>query len=315
MLNYITKRLIATFFVVLGISFIIFSVMSLSPGDPAQIILGDGASQEDIANLREEMGLNDNLFVRYFRYITKALRGNLGNSYRTGQPVGIELIARLPNTILLAFFGVGAAAMIGVPIGMISAVKQYSIVDNVTMILAMIMTSMPPFWLGLMLMLSFALNLGLVPAIGVDIWQGFILPSVTLAIGNMAVIIRMTRSTMLEVLREDYIRTARAKGASKRNVVWNHALRNALLPVITTIGINFGIQLGGAIVVENVFSIPGLGTLIITSVRQKDIPMVMGSIIIIALMICLVTLLMDILYTFLDPRVKIEKGQKLKGAI
>lgn len=315
MLNFVTKRILSMLLVVLGISFLIFSVMSLSPGDPAQIILGDGASQEDIAELREEMGLNDNLLVRFFRYIWNAIQGDLGNSYRTGQAVLVELLNRLPNTVLLAIFGVGAAAMIGVPIGIISAVKQYSIIDNVTMVLAMVMTSIPAFWLGLLLMLRFALGWGVVPAIGVDTWQGYILPSVTLAIGNMAVIIRMTRSTMLEVFREDYIRTARAKGASKRSVVLKHALRNALLPIITTIGINFGIQLGGAIVVETVFSIPGLGTLIITSVRQKDIPMVMGAIIFVALMICLVTFLMDILYTFLDPRVKIKKRQKQMGVI
>jgi len=299
--------------VVLGITFIIFSVMTLTPGDPAQIILGDGATQEAIAALRQELGLNDNLFVRFFRYVWEALQGNFGNSYRTGQAVVIELLNRLPNTILLAIFGVGGAALIGVPIGITSAVKQYSILDNITMVLAMVMTSIPAFWLGLLLMLKFALDMGLLPAIGVDTWHGFILPSITLAIGNMAVIIRMTRSTMLEVIREDYIRTARAKGASNRSVIWTHALRNALLPVITTIGINFGIQLGGAIVVETVFSIPGLGTLIITSVRQKDIPMVMGAILFVALTICVVTFAMDIIYTFLDPRVKIQKRQKQIG--
>lgn len=310
MIHYITKRIFHMVLVVIGISFIIFTVMSLTPGDPAQIILGDGATPEDIAQLRNELGLNDNLFIRFFRYISNAVQGDLGTSYRTGDSVVSELFNRFPNTALLAIFGVGGAALIGVPIGIISAVKQYSIIDNVTMIAAMVMTSIPAFWLGLLLMLQFALNLGWLPAIGADSWQSFILPSTTLAIGNMAVIIRMTRSTMLEVIREDYIRTAKAKGAGKRSIILTHALKNALLPVVTTIGINFGTQLGGAIVVETVFSIPGLGTLIITSVRQKDIPMVTGAVLFIALTICIVTFTMDILYSFLDPRVELHSKYK-----
>ena len=292
--------------VILGISFIIFSVLALTPGDPAQIILGDGATQEAIEELREEMGLNDFFVLRYLRYIADALRGDFGQSYRTRLPVIDELMMRLPNTMTLALFGVGFAALIGVPIGIISAVKQYTLIDNVTRTFAMIMTAIPAFWLGLMLMLLFALRLGWLPAIGVDSWRSFVLPSVTLAIGNMAVMIRMTRSTMLEVIREDYVRTALAKGASHRRVILRHALMNALLPIITTIGINFGLQMGGAMICETVFSIPGLGTLIITSVRQKDVPMVMASVIFVALTISVVTLAMDLIYSYLDPRIKMQ---------
>ncbi len=292
--------------VILGISFIIFSVLALTPGDPAQIILGDGATQEAIEELREEMGLNDFFVLRYLRYIAGALRGDFGQSYRTRLPVIDELMMRLPNTMTLALFGVGFAALIGVPIGIISAVKQYTLIDNVTRTFAMIMTAIPAFWLGLMLMLLFALRLGWLPAIGVDSWRSFVLPSVTLAIGNMAVMIRMTRSTMLEVIREDYVRTALAKGASHRRVILRHALMNALLPIITTIGINFGLQMGGAMICETVFSIPGLGTLIITSVRQKDVPMVMASVIFVALTISVVTLAMDLIYSYLDPRIKMQ---------
>jgi peptide/nickel transport system permease protein len=296
--------------VILGISFIIFSILALTPGDPAQIILGDGASQEAINALREKMGLNDFFVVRYIRYIFNAVRGEFGTSYRTQLPVLRELMTRLPNTMVLALFGVGFAASIGVPIGIISAVKQYTLVDNVTRAFAMIMTAIPAFWLGLMLMLFFSLRLGWLPAIGIDSWQGFILPSATLAVGNMAVMIRMTRSTMLEVIREDYIRTAKAKGASSRRVILRHALANALLPIVTTIGLNFGVQMGGAMICETVFSIPGLGTLIITSVRQKDIPMVMAAVLFVAFTISFVTLAMDLIYSYFDPRVRMQNFKK-----
>ena len=290
--------------VILGISFIIFAIMALTPGDPAQMILGENATPEAIEELREELGLNENFFVRYFTYMKDALTGDLGKSYRTNLPVAQELMTRFPNTLVLAFFGIGLAVVIGVPIGILSAVKQYTIIDTISLGVALIMTSIPAFWLGLMLMLVFALNLHMLPAVYDGGWQSFVLPSITLAIGSMATLIRMTRSTMLEVIREDYIRTARAKGAPEKTIIFRHALRNALLPVVTVIGINFGLQLGGAVICESVFSIPGLGTLMITSVRQKDIPMVMASVLFVALTISIVNLLIDLLYTYIDPRVK-----------
>jgi len=298
--------------VILGISFIIFTILALTPGDPAQMILGENASLEDIEILREEMGLNEHFFVRYFKYMGNVLRLNFGNSYRTGLPVIREILIRFPNTLTLAFFGIGLSVVIGVPIGIISAVKQYSIFDTVSLGLALVMTSIPAFWLGLMLLLIFSLQLGWFPAIGVTSWTGFILPSITLAIGSMAVMIRMTRSTMLEVIREDYIRTARAKGASENRIIRHHELRNALLPIITIIGINFGLQMGGAMICETVFSIPGMGSLMITSVRQKDIPMVMASVLFVAIAISLINLLIDILYAAIDPRIKsqYEKVQR-----
>jgi len=310
MLRFIANRLFSMVLVVLGISFIIFSILALTPGDPAQIILGDAATPEALEALREEMGLNDMFIIRYVRYIAQALSGNFGNSYRTQLPVLDELMTRLPNTLTLALFGVGMAAMVGVPIGIISAVKQYTLVDTITRTVSMVMTAIPAFWLGLILMLIFALNLGILPAIGVDDWKGFILPSVTLAIGNMAIMIRMTRSTMLEVIREDYIRTALAKGASRQRVILKHALRNALLPIITTIGLNFGFQMGGAMINETVFSVPGVGTLIITSVRQKDVPMVMATVLFVALTISTVTLLIDLIYTLVDPRLRMQNIKK-----
>jgi peptide/nickel transport system permease protein len=304
MLKYIGKRFLMMIPVILGISFVIFSILALTPGNPAQMILGENASQEAIAMLEEELGLNENFLIRYVKYMCDAITLNFGDSYRTRLPVIDEILTRLPNTFALAFFGIGLSVVIGVPIGIISAVKQYSIFDTLSLGLALLMTSIPAFWLGLMLLLRFSLELGWFPAIGITSWKGFVLPSVTLAIGSMATMIRMTRSTMLEVIREDYIRTARAKGANSRRIIWKHELRNALLPIITIIGINFGLQMGGAMICETVFSIPGMGSLMITSIRQKDIPMVMAAVLFVALSISVINLLIDILYAFIDPRVK-----------
>ena len=305
--KFIAKRLLAMIPVLIGITFIIYTILALTPGDPAVAILGETATQEQIEELREEMGLNDFFVIRYFKYIFNAVRGDFGTSYRTGLSVVSELMARLPYTFILAFFGVGLATIIGVPIGIVSAVKQYTLTDNVVTAVAMIMCSVPPFWLSLMLMMLFSLKLGWFPSIGVDSWRNFVIPIVAMAIGNMATMIRMTRSMMLEVIREDYICTARAKGASERTIILKHALRNAILPVVTQVGISFGFQLGGAMVCETVFSIPGLGNMIITAVRQKDIPMVMGAIIFVAAAISLVNLLMDVVYVWIDPRLKTSK--------
>lgn len=304
MLKFILKRLMMIIPVIVGISFIIFSIMALTPGDPARLILGENATQEDVEELREEMGLNHNFVVRYINYMKDVLRGDFGLSYRNRIPVFDEVFARFPNTLILAFWGISLSVMIGVPIGIISAVKQYSIIDTVSLGVALILTSIPAFWLGLMLILLFSLRLDLLPSTGVDTWRHFILPSITLAAGTMATLIRMTRSTMLEVIRQDYIRTARAKGATENKIIFKHALRNALLPVITIIGINFGFQLGGAMVIETVFAMPGLGTLMITSVRMKDTPMVMASVLFVAIAVSLVNLLVDLLYSYIDPRIK-----------
>lgn len=304
MLKFIFKRFMFMIPVIVGISFIIFSIMALTPGDPARLILGENASQSDVDQLREEMGLNDNFVIRYISYMKDVLTGDFGTSYRTRIPVYDEVFARFPNTLVLAFWGISLSVLIGVPVGIISAVKQYSIIDTVSLAAALILTSIPAFWLGLMLILLFSLKLDLLPSTGVDTWRNFVLPSVTLAAGTMATLIRMTRSTMLEVIRQDYIRTARSKGAAERTIIFKHALRNALLPVITIIGINFGFQLGGAMVIETVFAMPGLGTLMITSVRMKDTPMVMASVLFVAVAISMVNLAVDILYSYVDPRIK-----------
>lgn len=314
MLKYIGKRLLLMVPVILGVSFIIFSIMNLTPGDPALLILGEAATPQAVHELRQEMGLNDNFFIRYGKYVANAFQLDFGRSYRTRLPVIQEIFTRFPNTLTLAFWGITLAVIIGLPIGVISAVKQYTLIDGLSLATALLMTSMPAFWLGLILMLTFSLRLNLLPATGADTWRNFVLPSITLAIGTMALLIRMTRSTMLEVIRQDYIRTAKSKGCSTREVIFNHALRNAMLPVITVIGINFGFQLGGAMITETVFAMPGLGTLMITSVRMKDTPVVMASVLFVAILAGLVNLLVDILYVLIDPRIKSQyiKPKKVK---
>ena len=312
MLKYIGKRLLLMIPVILGISFILFSIMDLTPGDPARVILGDYASQQEIDNLREEMGLNDNFFVHYGRYVGDAVTGDLGNSYRSNTPVVDEIAARFPSTFKIALMAMFIAVLIGIPVGIISAVKQYSIADITSTILALLFTSIPAFWLGLLLILLLSVKLRLLPAVGSDSWKHMIMPSVSLAAAQMATIIRMTRSTMLEVIRQDYIRTAKAKGAPPKRIIFHHAIKNALLPVITTVGLSISNLLGGALIIENVFGISGLGTLMVNSVKSKDTPMLIGSVMFAAIAAGIVNLIVDVLYTYVDPRIKAQFVRKKK---
>ena len=312
MLKYIGKRLLWMLPVVLGISFILFTIMDLTPGDPARVILGEYASQEDVDALREDMGLNDNFFVRYGKYIVSAVTGDLGQSYRTGVPVVEEIAARFPVTLKIAVMAMFIAVFIGIPVGIISAVRQYSFADIVATMSALAFTSIPAFWLGLLLILLLSVQLHLLPAIGSDSWKHLIMPSVSLAAAQMATIMRMTRSTMLEVIRQDYIRTAKAKGAEPRRIIFHHAIKNALLPVITTVGLSISNLLGGALIIENVFGISGLGTLMVNSEKSKDAPMLIGSVMFAAVVAGLVNLSVDVLYTYIDPRIKAQFVKRRK---
>lgn len=302
--KYILQRLGMMVVVVLGISFIVFTIMNLTPGNPAQLILGQSASPEQVAKLEAELGLNEPFFVRYFDYITDMFQGEFGNSYQTKLPVFEEILSRFPTTLTLAAVAMFFATLIGVPVGVISAVRQYSFVDAVSTVAALIFASIPSFVLGLVLMLVFALNLHWLPATGLQDISGYILPAVTLSTGTMATLVRMTRSTMLEVLKQDYIRTARAKGAEEKSVILKHSLRNALLPIITVIGVDFRYLLAGTVVIESVFAISGIGSLLITSIRMKDTPVVMAAIMFVTIAYSLVNLLVDIIYAYIDPRIK-----------
>ena len=312
MLKYIGKRLLLMLPVILGISFILFTIMDLTPGDPARVILGEYASQDEINALREEMGLNDNFFVRYGRYVADAVTGDFGTSYRSSTPGVEEIAARFPATLQIAMLAMFIAVLIGIPVGIISAVRQYSFADILSTVAALAFTSIPAFWLGLLLILLFSVRLKLLPAVGSDTWKHMLMPAVSLAAAQMATIIRMTRSTMLEVIRQDYIRTAKAKGAPQKRIVFHHAIKNALLPVITTVGLSMGNLLGGALIIENVFGISGLGTLMVNSVKSKDTPMLIGSVMFAAVVAGLVNLAVDVLYTYIDPRIKAQFVKKKK---
>ena len=304
MFNYIFKRLLMIIPVILGVTFLIFSIMNLTPGDPAMMILGEGAKPEEYAALREEMGLNAPFLVRYCRYLWDAVHGDFGKSYRTKIPVFQEIADRLPYTLNLAVVSTIIAIVVGIPIGILSAVKQYSLSDNIALGTSLLLTSMPAFWFAMMLVLLFSLKLKWLPSLGIDSWRNYILPSIAASANTLASLLRMTRSTMLEVIRQDYIRTARAKGAKESRVIFGHALRNALLPVVTIVGVNFGIALGGTIVIEQVFAIPGLGQLMVNAIRAKDTPMVIASVLFAAIIASLINLLVDIVYVYIDPRLK-----------
>jgi peptide/nickel transport system permease protein len=305
MIKYVAKRLLLTIPVLLGAVFLVFAIMSLTPGDPGSLILGMTAKPEDIAKLNAEFGYDQPFMMRFFNYIKDiALHFDFGNSYRTRTPVFDEILSRFPNTLALALGSIALSSILGISLGVISAVRQYSFSDGFLTVVAMFFAAIPGFWLGLMLMLMFSLHLGWLPASGIGSWRHFVLPVMTLALGGAAGLLRLTRSTMLETVRQDYIRTARSKGATEGMVIWRHALKNALLPVITSLGMNFGASLGGAIIIETVFGMPGLGTHIVNAIRQKDVPVVMGSTLFLAALFCLIMLAVDILYGFIDPRIR-----------
>jgi len=306
MLKFIGKRVLMLIPVLIGVSLIVFTLMQLSPGDPAMIILGAQAAPEDIANLREEMGLNDPLVVQFFRFLFGMFTLDFGTSYKDGMPVLTKLLEALPYTAQLTFSAVLLALIVGIPAGIISATKQYSIFDRVATVAALIGFSTPNFWLSIMLILVFSVNLHWLPVSGTGTILHLVLPSIALGLQSAAVFTRMTRSSMLEVLNMDYIRTARAKGLSERIVILKHALKNALIPVITVVGLQIGLLFGGAILTETVFAWPGVGRLMIDSIRAKDTPVVQGGVIFTASIFVFINLLVDILYAYVDPRVKAQ---------
>ena len=304
MLKYIVKRLILMIPVVIGIVCIVFTIMYLSPGDPARMILGDRATQEQVEVLREEMGLNDPYIVQFGRYVKDAASGDFGRSYTNNIPVMETISQRFPNTVLLAVCGMILSVLIGVPIGILAAIKQDTVIDTFSVIFSMLAASIPTFWMALLLIIVFSLNLGWFPSSGLNGISGLVLPSFALAIAYTPVMIRMTRSSVLEVIRQDYIRTARAKGANSKRILMKHALKNALPPIITVIGLNFGGLLGGAVVTETIFSIPGIGIAMVNAIRYKDMPIVMGGVIVIAIAVSLVNLVVDLICVFINPRLR-----------
>ncbi len=304
MLKYILRRLLLLIPILLGVILLIMFIMDLTPGDPATLLLGINATPEAVQQLNDELGFNDPLLVQYADYIIGIVHGDLGTSWQTSRSVFGEILSRFPVTLKLAVFSIILTAIIGIPLGIISAIKKYSVLDMICTSGAMIFTSLPRFWLGMMLILFFSVQLGWLPSNGIGTWKHYILPVFTLAAPTAAKIMRLTRTTMLETIRSDYVRTARSKGASERRIIAHHELKNAILPVVTTLGIEFGQLLGGAILIETVFSMQGISTLMINAIRMKDTPLVTGSIVFFATMVCLTMLVIDLVYTVIDPRIR-----------
>ena len=319
MIKFIFKRVLMMIPVLIGVSFVIFSMLYFAPGDAADFILGDMATVADKQQFRVQYGLDKPFLVRYFRYMKGVvIHGDLGTSYVTRQPVTVEILERFPATLQLSAMSVFLALIIGITVGIISATRQYSFIDHLATSISMIGVSMPNFWQGMMLIIIFAVWLRWLPPSGFSTPLHWILPAVTVGTNASANIMRMTRSSMLEIIRQDYIRTARAKGQTERVVIWKHALKNALIPIITVVGLSFGRLLGGAVLTESIFSIAGVGKLMVDAIKLKNFPMVQGGVLFIAFVMSLVNLIVDVLYSFADPRIRSmytrPKARKIRAA-
>ncbi|MEZ4868668.1 MAG: ABC transporter permease [Caldilineaceae bacterium] len=302
---YIARRFLQVIPVLLGVSLLVFSMLHLVPGDPVKMMLSEFATQpEQLERLRAQLHLNEPLPQQFGRFLWNAVHGDLGYSIRSKRPVVDEIGENLPSTFTLAIAGLLVAMLIGVPLGVWAAIRQHSWADTGSMLVALMGVSMPSFWLGLLLIFAFSLHIRLFPATGGGDLKHLVLPAVTLGLGASAIIARLTRSSMLEVLRQEYVVTARAKGLTEFWVIARHAFKNALIPVVTIFGLQFGQLLAGTVVIETVFSRPGIGRLIVGAILAKDFPLVQGVVLIVAVTYVLVNLLIDIIYAFLDPRIR-----------
>lgn len=306
MLRYIGKRLLQMIPILLVVAILIFTLMQFVPGDPAQIMLGDSATPAQIEEAREEMGLNEPYLVRLFSFLKGVLRLDFGKSYMTRMDVGEELAIRFPNTLIIALFCVTFSVVVGVPIGIQCALNANKLADRVWMFITMLFSSMPGFWLALLLVLLFSVQLGWLPSSGIGGAEYFVLPILANSVGSLAGIARQTRSSMLEVIRADYISTAKSKGLSSREITWKHALPNALIPIITVTGSRFGTMLGGTTVIESIFSIPGIGLFMLNGINNRDYPVVQACILYIAFTFSIMMLVTDLVYAFVDPRIKAQ---------
>lgn len=306
MLMFIFRRILQLIPVLFGVVFVVFLIMQMVPGDPALLIAGEGASKETVNQIRHQLGLDKPFIMQYFSYIGNILQGDFGVSIRSNRPVLDEVLIRLPITIELALCSIIITVVIGMIAGIISATKQYSWTDVSIMIIALLGVSLPSFWFGLMLIFYFSVQIQIFPVSGWGTWMHMILPALTLGASGAAIVARMTRSSMLDVIRQDYIRTARAKGVKERVVIYKHALRNALIPIITVVGLQFGALLGGTVLVESVFAINGLGRLIVDAIRMRDLPMLQGGVLIASVIFVLVNLIVDILYRYFNKRIELN---------
>lgn len=313
MLTFILRRLVISIPVLIGISFVTFALLTFAPGDAISLMLGsESVNVANVERLRRQLGLDQPWYIQYVKYMSGLMRGDLGTSIVSQQPVARQIFERFPNTLLLTVSAMFLALLIALPAGIISAARKNRPEDFLAMLFAMIGVSMPNFWLGLVLIIIFGLELRWLPIRGIGnidrgLWvfiSHLILPAFTLGTSLAAILTRLTRNAMLDVLSEDYVRTARAKGLQSQHILYRHALRNAVMPIITTAGLQFGALLGGAIIIETIFSWPGLGLLSINAIRQRDIPMIQGSVLVFAICFMVITLLVDLLYTFINPRIR-----------
>lgn len=312
MIKYVIKRLLWLIPIVLGVTFIVMVLLELTPGDPARQLLGNFATEEEIAAMREEMGLNRPIMVRYFEYIGGVLHGDIGRSYFTKSSVWLEIVSKFPYTLRLVSVSMILAMFLGIPIGVYAATHQYTWKDNMSIVLSLFCVSMPSFWFALLLVRFFALKLGWVPPLGIETWKGWILPNVSMAIGYSATLARQTRSSMLEQIRQDFVTTARAKGQTERKVIYKHALKNALIPIIVIVGSMFGASLGGSVIAENIFAIPGLGNYTISALTSRDYPVVQGSVLFFTVVYSIILMLVDVVLALVDPRIKSQFSSSKK---
>lgn len=301
---HIVRTLLLSLITLFGVSVLIFLMLRVLPGDPARVLAGLNASEEQVSRLRDELGLNESLLGQYWSFITGVLTGDLGTSARTSAPVASEIGVRLPATLILAVVATIIGTIAGVTAGVVAAVRRNSIIDHVISSVAMMGVSMPVYWLGLLLILLFAVTLGWLPAAGSGEPLSIVLPAVTLAAFSTALISRMTRASMLEVLGQDYVRTAEAKGAPPTTVIIRHGLRNAFIPILTVISLQFGALLGGAVLTETVFGWPGIGRLLVDSIGARDFAVVQGIVLVYAAAFILLNVIVDVLYVVVDPRIR-----------
>ena len=312
MLRYVVKRLLLMIPTLLGITLLVQFFIVITPGDPARLMSSSDVTEEEIQALRLEMGLDDPFHIRYANYINKILHGDFGRSYRTKRPVLDEVLTRFPYSLMLVTISMGIALIIGIPLGIFAATNQYTWKDNAAIFAALFCVSMPSFWFALLLIQLICVRLGWLPGGGVETWKGWILPALTGSLSFAATIARQTRSNMLDVIRQDFITTARAKGQSERKVLFRHALKNALIPVIMVVGGIFGMAMGGSMISEVIFSIPGLGSYTLSALQARDFPVIQTSVLFMSALFAVVLLLIDLAFAFVDPRIRSQYAKRSK---
>jgi len=302
--KYVIKRLIWIIPIILGVTFIVFSIISLTPGDPARLILGSSATEEAVTALRVNMGLEKPMIIRYFDYLMKAITGDFGKSYLTGQPVMNDIFKSWPITITIAFYSTILGSLLAIPLGIFAALRHRGAFDIISTVVSMIIVATPTAAISIILLLVFSLYLKVLPASGIESWKNYVMPVSVLLSFVLTSLMRLVRTTMLDTIKQDYITTIRAKGAPERVVVLRHAFKNVSLMVVTQIGMTFSSMLAGAVLVEQIFGMPGLGSLVLKSIRAKDIPSIMGTTIVLSLVVVFTVLILDIVYAYIDPRIR-----------